>query len=114
MTKEANSNATLVARKSCAYAILPEIRGILSEIPLGSRRIEIELALRDAWFFNGILFNIDVWGSYADKHVEELIVIDNMILLTVIGAQSKVPVETLYLETATFSIKYVISVRWML
>ena len=40
--------------------------------------------------------------------------IDNMILRAVVGAQSKVPVETLYLETSTLSIKHVISVRRML
>ena len=114
VTKEANSNATLVARKSRAYAILAEIRAILTEIPLGSRRMEIGLALRDAWFLNGILFNSEVWGAYAEKHVEELMVIDNMILRTVVGAQSKVPVETLYLETSTMSVKHVISVRRML
>ena len=114
VTKEADSNATLVARKSRAYAILAEIRAILTEIPLGSRRMEIGLALRDAWFLNGILFNSEVWGSYAEKNVEELMIIDNMILRTVVGAQAKVPVETLYLETSTLSIKHVISVRRML
>ena len=101
VTKDANSNATLCARKSRAYAILTEIRAILSEISLGSRKVEIGLALRDAWFVNGILFNIEVWGSYAEKHVEELMVIDNIILPTITGAQANVPVEALYLETAT-------------
>ena len=41
-------------------------------------------------------------------------IIDNMILRAIVGAQSKVPVETLYLETSTLSIKHVISVRRML
>ena len=114
ITKDANSNATLAARKSRAYAILAEIRAFLTEIPLGSRRMEIGLALRDAWFVNGILFNSEVWGSYADKHVQELMVIDNMILRTVIGAQAKVPVEALFLETSSLSIKQIISIRRML
>ena len=99
VTKDANSNATLCARKSRAYAILAEIRSILTEIPLGSRKVEIGLALRDAWFLNGILFNSEVWSSYAQKHIEELMVIDDMILQTITGAQAKVPVEALYLET---------------
>ena len=114
ITKEGNSNATLCARKTRAYAILAEIRSILTEIPLGSRKMEIGLALRDAWFLNGILFNSEVWSSYEEKHVEELMVIDNMILRTITGAQAKVPVEALYLETAALSIKCVISVRRML
>ena len=74
VTKEASSNATLVAHKSRDYAILAEIRAILTDIPLGSKRMEIGLALRDAWFLNGILFHSEVWGSYADKHVEELMI----------------------------------------
>ena len=48
VTSEANSNETLIARKTRAYAILAEIRALLSKIPLGSRRLEIGLALRDA------------------------------------------------------------------
>ena len=114
VTKKANSNATLVAWKSCVYAILAEIRAILTEIPLGSRRMEIGLALWDAWFLNGILFNSEVLGAYAEKHVEELMVIDNMILWTVVGAQSKVPLETIYLESSTLSIKHVITLQRML
>ena len=75
VTKEANSNATLVARKSRAYAILAEIRAILTEIPLGSRQMEIGLALRDAWFLNGILFNSEVWGSYAEGTLLPILVL---------------------------------------
>ena len=67
ITSEANSNETLIARKTWAYAILAEIRALLKEIPLGSRRLEIGLALRDAWFVNGIVFNSEVWSTYAEK-----------------------------------------------
>ena len=65
MTSQGNSNETLIARKVCAYAILSEIRALLQDIALGSRQVEIGLALRDAWFINGILFNSEVWGSYS-------------------------------------------------
>ena len=56
VTKSANANETLAARKIRAYAILSEIRAILHEIPLGKWKLEIGLALRDAWLPNGILF----------------------------------------------------------
>ena len=61
---------------------------------------------------NGILYNSGMWGSYADKYISELEVIDHMILLSILGA--KVPVETLYLETGAMSIRSVISVRRMI
>ena len=37
-----------------------------------------------------------------------------MILKTILGAQSKVATETLYLETGAMSIKFIISVRRMI
>ena len=66
--------------------------------PLGKWRLEIGLALRDAWFLNGILFNSEVWNSYSEKHIEVLNVIDNMILRTILSAQSKVTVKTLFFK----------------
>ena len=87
LTKDANSNATLAARKYHAYAILAEIWAFLTEITLGCIIMEIGMALQDAWFVNGILFNSEVWGSYAN----------NMILRTVMEAQTKGPVEALFL-----------------
>ena len=39
VTNSANANETLISRKSRAFAILTEIKALLSEIPLGSRKI---------------------------------------------------------------------------
>ena len=72
------------------------------------------MALRDAWFINGVLYNSEVWGSYSEKHIDGLEVIDHMILKTILGAQAKVTVETLYQETGAMSVRNVISVRRML
>ena len=57
VTTKANANETLEARKIRAYGIISEIRAILSEILLAKWRLEIRLALRDACFLNGILYN---------------------------------------------------------
>ena len=54
-----------------------------------------------------------MWNIYAEKHIEDLSVIVNMILRTILGAQAKVPLETLFLETSALSIKNVMSVRRM-
>ena len=72
------------------------------------------MALRDAWFINGVLYNSEVWGHYAHKHIDSLEVIDHMILKTILGAQAKATVETLYQETGAMSVRNVISVRRML
>ena len=93
---------------------MTEIRALLSEIPLGTKRFEIGMALRDAWFINGVLYKSEVWGSYAEKHINCLEVINHMLLKTVLGAQAKVTVMTLYQEPGAMSVKHVIAVRRML
>ena len=63
---------------------------------------------------NGCLFNSEVWSGYTDTNIKDLEIIDHDILRSVVGAQSKVPVEMLYLETAQLPIKRIITVRRLL
>ena len=67
-----NANKTLISRKCRAFAVLSEIKALLYEISLGCRKIRIVLAIRETWFINGILFNSEVWGTYSEKHLNEL------------------------------------------
>ena len=48
--------------------------------------MEVCLALRDAWFVNGMLFNSEVWSVYEENNVEELVVIDNLLERAPTGA----------------------------
>ena len=84
--KPTNANETLIARNARLYAVLCEIIALWSKIPLGTKRFEIGMALRDAWFTNGVIYNCEVWGSFAEKHMNSLKVIDIMILKTVLEA----------------------------
>ena len=104
---------TVEARIIRGNAISVEIRSILNEIPLGTRRTEIGLALREAWFINGCLFNSEVWSNLSAQNVQKLEIIDHKILRHILGAHSKVPTEFLHLETGTLNISSVISVRRM-
>ena len=83
-------------------------------MPFGKWRIQIGLLLRDAMFVNGILFNSEAWYAIKPKHMDELEQIDQTLMRFIIGAQSKVPSEMLYIETATIPLKHVISIRQML
>ena len=48
LTLKYNFNKTLIPRKFRAFAILAEIKALHNEIPLGSRKVEVGLALREA------------------------------------------------------------------
>jgi hypothetical protein len=73
LTKEATPQATILDRKQKGHGILSEIKAILEDIPLGSRRLEIGLTLREAWFLNGTLYNSEVWCAYTKKDLRSLI-----------------------------------------
>ena len=104
---------TLAARISRGNAIYAEMKSLLNEIPLGTKRTEIGLALREAWFLNGCLFNSEVWCNSSPQDMQKLETIDNKILRHILGAHEKAPVEFLHLETGTLNILSVISVRRM-
>ena len=92
-------------------SILAHIRAMLEDVPLGNKRLEIGLTLREAWFINGTLYNSEVWCSYKTEDLKVLEVLDRKILREITGAHSKAPWEMLYLETATLPISSVIIAR---
>ena len=111
MTKNANPKATIEDRKNKGNGILSKMHALLQDIPLGSKRLEIGLTLREAWFVNGTLFNSEVWSAYTNNDIKVLELLDRKILRLILGAQGKVPCEMLYLETGALELNHVIAVR---
>ena len=101
-------------RLSKGYEIVAKIIALLSEIPLGYRRIEIGLELRQAGFLNGILYNSEIGQKLSEKDKMDLMKIDKYLLKPILGAHSKVPSEQLHLETRTLSIPQIIAKRRMI
>ena len=93
---------------------MANITAILTDIPLGRRRVEIGFNLRQALWINGILHNSEVWQDLTEYDKKELNKIDHYILKLIIGSHSKAPTEQLYLETSTLSVTQTISVRRMI
>ena len=105
LTTKANSKETGESRKSRGYAILSEISAMLKYVPLGNRRTQIGLELQKAWFQNRGFFNSEVWSGLTENYFNDLEVIDRQILQVITGAQAKVPLEMLYLETLAHTFK---------
>ena len=74
LTKYANPKATIQDRQQKGNGILSNIRAILEDIPLGKRRLEIGITLREAWFIKGTLYNSEVWCSYSENDLKALYV----------------------------------------
>ena len=60
---------------------------------------------------NGSLYNSEAWHDVTEKDIKLLEKVDEALLRGVLGAHSKIPIEALYLETATVPIRFVISSR---
>ena len=74
-------------------------------------RVEIGLQLRQAWLINGLLCNSEIWQKLTEKDTKDLNKIDHIVLRSSIGAHSKVPLEQLYLETASIPPPDIIKTR---
>ena len=103
LTNKANSKDTVESRKARGYAILGNISALLKDVPMGNRRTQIGIALRESWFLNSC--------GVQEANLKDLNIIDHQILQAITGAQAKVPTEMLYLETSQLPLSHVISVR---
>ena len=56
ITNKGNSKETIKERNIRGDSILANMRAILQDIPLGNRRTQIGLILRQAWFINRCFF----------------------------------------------------------
>ena len=77
MTNKANSKDTIEDRKSRGNAALSQMSAMLQDIPLGKWRTGTGIALRQAWFINGCLFNSEVWLGFSPQDLHDLEVIED-------------------------------------
>ena len=111
LNNKANASTTLQDRKRKGNGILADIRAILEDIPLGNRRLETGLLLRESWFINGTLYNSEVWGSFTKSDMKCLEILDRKILKLVLGAQCKSQSEMLFLEAGALPLSHILSIR---
>ena len=67
--------------------------------------------MREGMLLNGILTNSEVWIGLNENHYRELEQVDEYLLRGIFKAHSKGPIESLYLETGTIPIRYIIKKR---
>ena len=89
VTDKANSKDTIKDRILRGNAVYSGMCALLSDIPLGKRRTEAGIVLRNSWFLNGCLFNSEVWIGYSQQDIHALDVLDHQILRLITGAQAK-------------------------
>ena len=110
-----NSNAkhasTISKRRAKGFGIISDILQILDVIGDNRKRIEVGLILRQAWFINALLVNMEAWHNVLKKDTDIFTKLDHYLMRKILGTHSKVPSEMLYLETATIPIEFILASR---
>ena len=88
-----------------------EILAIVNEVPLAHWKVEAGLNLRQAMLVNGTLFNSEAWHGVTKKDIILLEKVDEALLRGLLTAQSKVPLEALYLETKSIPLRFIAASR---
>ena len=109
--KDGRIQATIESRKSKGQGITTGIMSIIDEIPLGKHRVDVAFKLREVMLLNGILFNSEAWHGVTKPQIRELEKIDENLIRRILKAHSKTPLEFLYLESGTISIKWILAQR---
>ena len=112
--KSGKPHLNLIDRISKGYGIVANILGIINDVPLANRRVQIGLDLRQAWLLNGCLFNSEVWQEITKQDSEAFCKMDHYLLRSILGAHPKSPLVQLYLETSCWRIPDIISCRRMI
>ena len=87
---------------------------VLKEVPFGKFRIQSGLQMRNGILINGMLTNCEAWYGVKDNDIIILEQVDEFLLRNLLNAPSKTPKESLYLETGTKPIRYIIKQRRMM
>ena len=102
---------TIESRTGNGYGAIANILAILDQLPLGHWRVQAGLELRQALFLNAVLFNSEAWQGIVDSDIELLEKADEVLLRGIIHGHSKAPPVSLYLETGSVPIGYILKNR---
>ena len=96
LTSSGDNKATLTERIAKGYAVVSEIKSILTEIPLGRYKIDVGLKLRQAMFINSVLFNSEAWHGIRTNDINRLEKVDERLLLIFLAVTPNVHCNALF------------------
>ena len=76
LTNDGKLNKTIEERKAKGFGLSSQIIAILSEVPLGTYKVQIGLHLRQAMLLNGMLFKSEAWHCLNDSQIKQLELVD--------------------------------------
>ena len=84
---------------------------ILKEISFGMYYFEIGMSLRTTMLVNGILFNTEALHNIQQRHIDQLEECDKMFMRRLFDAEQGTPIESFYLESSAWPLRFIIMGR---
>ena len=67
--------------------------------------------MKQYWFNNSMLVNIEVWNNGLGKDIDTLIDFNRYLMKIIINTHSKASVKLLYLDSSAIQLNYILGVR---
>ena len=84
---------------------------MLSDLCLGKYYFQSAVILRTSLFLSTLISNSEAWVNVSAKNVSDLERIDEQLLRNFLSSQRNTPKETLYLETGSIPVRFVVIAR---
>ena len=111
ISSDSSNQKDIDKKLSKGMGIISQIMALLNDVSLGAHYFEIALLLRESLFVNGLLTNWEVKYGLKETDLDNLEKLDKILLRKILNAHSKVPIESLYLETGVVPLKIVVKSR---
>ena len=106
LSSKGGISCTIEDRRNKGWGKISTIIGILSEVQMGSNKLEAGILMREAILISGLLFSAETWSGVTEKHLARLEVVDNSLLVRLTGGHSKCASEYNYLETGSLKLRH--------
>ena len=80
INKNAKHATTVSRRRARGFGIISDIMQIIDHIKDSKRRIKVGLHLRQAWFINSLLVNVEAWHNVLKKDTDIFTNLDNYLM----------------------------------
>ena len=111
LNSNAKCDSNIKDRAGRGAGAADQIIQMLSDLCLGKYYFQSAIILRTSLFLASLISNAEAWVNLSPKNISDLEKIDEQLLRDLLSAQTKTPIETLYLETGSMPVRYVIFAR---
>ena len=111
LASDGSNTKNIKTRCDRGHGINTNIMIILKEVCLGQYHFMVAMLLREALLFSSLLLSAETWFNVTKREIDQLQLVDKSLMKQILSAPAKSSICSLYLETGTYSIEYVLIMK---